>query len=243
MNGFGTVCKRELRGYFATPVAYVFLVIFLFFSGYLTFKRGFFEIGQADMWLFFSNLPLLFVFMVPSTAMRMWSEERRSGSIELLMSLPITVTQAVLGKFVAAWLFIGIALILTFPMPVTVCYLGEPDIGLIITGYLGSFLMAGGFLAIGCFFSALTKSQVISFILAVAACGVLVYAGRSTTLDYLSAFLPVGMLKAVESMSLETHFDSIQRGVLEFKDLSYFALLIVGWMSGCCVVLDERKTS
>ena len=195
------------------------------------------------MWLFFSNLPLLFVFMVPSTAMRMWSEERRSGSIELLMSLPITVTQAVLGKFVAAWLFIGIALILTFPMPVTVCYLGDPDIGLIITGYLGSFLMAGGFFAIGCFFSALTKSQVISFILAVAACGVLVYAGRSTTLDYLSAFLPVGMLKAAESMSLETHFDSIQRGVLEFKDLSYFALLIVGWMSGCCLVLDERKTS
>lgn len=243
MNGFGTVCKRELRGYFATPVAYVFLVIFLFFSGYLTFKRGFFEIGQADMWLFFSNLPLLFVFMVPSTAMRMWSEERRSGSIELLMSLPITVTQAVLGKFVAAWLFIGIALILTFPMPVTVCYLGDPDIGLIITGYLGSFLMAGGFLAIGCFFSALTKSQVISFILAVVACGVLVYAGRSTTLDYLSALLPVGMLKAVESMSLETHFDSIARGVLEFKDLSYFALLIVGWIIGCCVVLDERKTS
>lgn len=153
MNGFWTVCKRELKGYFATPVAYVFLVIFLFFSGYLTFKRGFFEAGQADMWLFFSNLPLLFVFMVPSTAMRLWSEERRSGSIELLMSLPITVSQAVLGKFVAAWLFIGIALILTFPMPITVCYLGDPDIGLIITGYIGSFLMAGGFLAIGCFFS------------------------------------------------------------------------------------------
>jgi ABC-2 type transport system permease protein len=243
MNGFWTVCKRELKGYFATPVAYVFLVIFLFFSGYLTFKRGFFEVGQADMWLFFTNLPLLFVFMVPSAAMRLWSEERRSGSIELLMSLPITVTQAVLGKFVAAWLFIGIALILTFPMPITVCYLGDPDIGLIITGYVGSFLMAGGFLAIGCFFSALTKSQVISFILAVVACAVLVYAGMPTTLDYLSAFLPVGMLEAVESASLQTHFESIQRGVLEFKDLSYFVLLIVGWIAGCCIVLDERKAS
>jgi len=243
MNGFWAVCKRELRGYFATPVAYVFLVIFLFFSGYLTFKRGFYETGQADMYLFFSNFPLLFVFMVPSTAMRLWSEERRSGSIELLISLPITVTQAVLGKFVAAWLFIGIALVLTFPMPLTVCYLGEPDIGLMLTGYLGSFLMAGGFLAIGCFFSALTKSQVISFILSVVACAVLVYAGMSTTLDYLSTILPAGMLESIESMSLLTHFESIQRGMLEFKDLSYFVLLIVGWIAGCCIVLDERKAS
>lgn len=243
MNGFWAVCKRELKGYFATPVAYVFLVIFLFFSGYLTFKRGFYEAGQADMYLFFSNLPLLFVFMVPSAAMRLWSEERRSGSIELLMSLPITVTQAVLGKFVAAWFFLGIALVLTFPMPITVCYLGDPDIGLIITGYLGGFLMAGAFLAIGCFFSALSKSQVISFILAVVACAVLVYAGMPTTLDYLSVYLPGGMLEAIESMSLQTHFESIQRGVLELKDLSYFVLLIVGWIIGCCVVLEERKAS
>ena len=193
--------------------------------------------------LFFQNLPLLFVFMVPSAAMRLWSEERRSGSIELLMSLPITVTQAVLGKFVAAWLFIGIALLLTFPMPMTVCHLGSPDIGLIITGYLGSFLVAGGFLAIGCFFSALSKSQVISFILSVVACSILVYAGMPTTLNYLSTFLPGGMLDAVESISLQTHFESIQRGVIEFKDLSYFVLLIVGWVIGCCLVLEERKAS
>ncbi|HUW20248.1 MAG TPA: ABC transporter permease [Sedimentisphaerales bacterium] len=243
MNGFWAVCKRELKGYFATPVAYVFLVIFLFFSGYLTFRRGFFEVGQADMYLFFSNLPLLFVFMVPSTAMRLWSEERRSGSIELLMSLPITVTQAVLGKFVAAWFFIGIALLLTFPMPLTVYYLGHPDIGLIITGYLGSFLMAGSFLAIGCFFSALAKSQVISFILAVVACAVLVYAGMPTTVNYLSTFLPAGILEAVENMGLQTHFESIQRGVLEFKDLSYFVLLIIGWVAGCSIILDERKAA
>jgi ABC-2 type transport system permease protein len=243
MNGFWSVCKRELKGYFATPVAYVFLVIFLFFSGYLTFKGGFYEMGQADMNLFFSNLPLLFVFMVPSAAMRLWSEERRSGSIELLMSLPITVTQAVLGKFVAAWLFLGIALVLTFPMPITVCYLGNPDIGLIITGYLGSFLMAGGFLAVGCFFSALTKSQVISFILAVVACAVLVYAGMPTTLNYLSAYVPGPMLEAIENVSLQAHFESIQRGVLEFRDLSYFVLLIVGWVAGCCIVLEERKAS
>jgi ABC-2 type transport system permease protein len=243
MRGFWTVCKRELKGYFSTPVAYVFLVIFLFFSGYLTFRAGFFEIGQADMYLFFRHLPLLFVFMVPSTAMRLWSEERRSGSIELLMTLPVTFTQTVLGKFVSAWLFIGIALLLTFPMPLTVCYLGDPDIGLIITGYVGSFLTAGGFLAIGCFFSALTKSQVISFILAVVACSIFVYAGMSTTLRYLSQFMPIGMLEAIESMSLQTHFESIQKGVLEFKDLSYFVLLIVGWVAACCIVLEERKAS
>jgi ABC-2 type transport system permease protein len=241
MKGFWTVCKRELKSYFATPVAYVFLVIFLFFSGYLTFKRGFYEIGQADMYLFFLNLPLLFVFMVPSVAMRLWAEERKTGSIELLATLPITITQAVLGKFVAAWLFIGIALLLTFPMPMTVAYLGSPDVGLIATGYLSSFLVAGSFLAIGCFFSALTKSQVISFILSVVACAVLVYSGMSTTLNYLSMFLPAGLLDAVESFSLQTHFESLQRGVLEFKDLSYFVLLIAGWMIGCSIVLDERK--
>ena len=179
--------------------------------------------------------------MIPSVAMRLWSEERRSGSIELLMSLPITVTQAVLGKFVAAWIFIGIALLLTFPMPITVCYLGNPDIGLIITGYIGSFLMAGGFLAIGCFFSAVSKNQVISFILAVVACAVLVSVGMPTTLNYLSGFLPIGLLDVVESMSFQTHFESIQMGMLEFKDLSYFVLLIVGWIVGCCIILDERK--
>ena len=154
MKGFSAVFKRELRGYFATPVAYVFLVIFLFFSGYLTFKNGFYELRQADMRAFFVNLPLLFIFMVPSTAMRLWSEERKTGSIELLLTLPITVTQAVLGKFFAAWCFLAIALLLTFPVPVTVCYLGDPDIGLIIAGYIGILLLAGGYFAIGSFFSA-----------------------------------------------------------------------------------------
>src|SRR4030042_1930665 len=135
MNSFLAVFKRELKSYFTTPLAYVFLVIFLFFSGYLTFKEGFYEMRQADMRTFFMNLPLLFIFMVPSAAMRLWAEERRGGTIELLFSLPITITQAVLGKFFAAWLFLAIALVLTFPMVITVCYLGNPDIGLIITGY------------------------------------------------------------------------------------------------------------
>ena len=243
MHSFWAVFKRELKSYFTTPIAYVFLVIFLFFSGYLTFKQGFFEMRQADMRAFFMNLPLLFVFMVPSAAMRLWAEERRVGSIELLFTLPITVTQAVLGKFFAAWLFLAIALALTFPMPITVCYLGDPDIGLIITGYLGSFLMAGGFLAIGCFFSVVSKNQVISFVLSVVACAVLVFAGRPTTLNYLSTFFPAGLVSAVETMSFQTHFESLQKGVLEFKDISYFVLLIVGWIAASTIVLDERKAS
>ncbi len=241
MNSFLAVFKRELKSYFTTPLAYVFLVIFLFFSAYLTFKQGFYEMGQADMRTFFMNLPLLFVFMVPSAAMRLWAEERKVGSIELLFTLPITITQAVLGKFFAAWLFLVIALALTFPMVITVCYLGDPDVGLIITGYIGSVLMAGGFLAIGCFFSAVSKNQVISFVLSVVACAVLVFAGMPTTLNYVSTFLPAGLVSVIESMSFQTHFESIQRGVLKFGDLSYFVLLIAGWIIACSIVLDERK--
>jgi ABC-2 type transport system permease protein len=243
MNSFKAVFKRELKSYFATPLAYVFLVIFLFFAGYLTFKQGFYEMRQADMRTFFMNLPLLFVFMVPAVAMRLWAEERKVGSIELLFTLPITIRQAVLGKFFAAWLFIAIALTLTFPMVITVCYLGDPDAGLIVTGYIGSLLMAGGFLAIGCFFSAVSKNQVISFVLAVVVCAVLVYAGMPTTMNYLSTFMPAGLVSAIEGMSFQGHFESIQKGVLEFKDLAYFVLIIAGWIAACTIVLDERKAT
>ncbi len=243
MNGFRAVFKRELKGYFATPVAYVFLVIFLFAAGYRTFQQGFFEMRQADMRKFFESLPLLFVIMVPATAMRLWAEERKTGSVELLFTLPITVSQAVIGKFLAAWTFLAIALGLTFPVPLTVCYLGDPDIGLIITGYIGSLLMAGGFLAIGSFFSALSKNQVISFTLAVLACAILMLSGMPTTLNYLAGTLPAGMLSVVESLSFQTHFDSILKGVIQFKDIAYFVILIVGWISACSIILNERKAS
>lgn len=244
MNSFWAVFKRELKSYFATPLAYVFLVIFLFFAGYMTFNlQKFFEMRQADMQPFFANLPWLLMFMVPATAMRLWAEERKVGSVELLFTLPITITQAILGKFLAAWAFLGIALALTFPMVLTVAYLGDPDGGLIAAGYIGSFLMAGAFLAIGCFFSAVSKNQVIAFVLAVVACAVLVFAGLPSTSNYLSMFLPAGLVSAVESMSLQEHFHSLQQGVVRFKDLAYFAVLIVGWVAACTVVLDERKAS
>lgn len=243
MNSFIAVFKRELKGYFITPLAYVFLVIFLFAAGYLPFKNNFFEVEQADLTAFFNNLPMLFVFMVPATAMRLWAEERKVGSIELLFTLPITVAQAVIGKFLAAWLFLGIALALTFPMVLTVCYLGDPDMGLIFTGYLASFLMAGGFLAVGCFFSALSKNQVISFVLSVVACAVLVFCGMPTTMNYLSSFMPTSMAMAVSAFSFQTHFESLLRGVIQFKDISYFIILIIGWIFACGIILDERKAS
>jgi ABC-2 type transport system permease protein len=241
MQGFRAVFKREFKSYFTTPLAYVFLVVFLFFSGYLTFKEGFFEARQADMSAFFVNMPLLFVFLVPAAAMRLWAEERKTGSIELLFTLPITVRQAVLGKFFAAWVFLIVAMALTFPMAITVCYLGKPDIGLILTGYLASILMAGGFLAVGCFFSAITNNQVVSFVLSVVACAILVFAGMPTTMNYLASFLPAGLVEAISTMSFQEHFDSMQRGVLEFKDVSYFVILIAGWIAACGVVLDERR--
>jgi len=209
----------------------------------MPFSQGFFEMRQADLRLFFMNIPLLFVFMVPCTAMRLWSEERKSGTIELLFTLPVTITQAVLGKFFAAWIFLIIGLILTIPVPVSVAYLGSPDVGVIIAGYAGSVLLAGSFLAVGCFFSAVSKNQVISFILAVTACAVLIYAGMPTTLNYLSSALPAGIVNAFENMSIQLHFESMQKGVLWFGDAAFFATLIIGWIAGCIVILKERKAA
>ncbi len=243
MNSFLAVFKRELKSYFTTPLAYVFLVIFLFFAGYMTFKNGFYEARQADLSPFFMNLPIMLMLMVPATAMRLWAEERKVGSIELLFTLPVTILQAVLGKFFAAWIFLGIALALTFPIVITVAYLGDPDPGLIATGYIGGFLMAGGFLAIGGFFSALSKNQVIAFVLSVVACGILVFAGMPTTMNYLSSFLPAGLVAAIEHMSFQDHFESMQKGILQFSDLAYFVILIAGWIAACTIVLDERKAS
>ncbi|MBE0537041.1 MAG: ABC transporter permease subunit [Phycisphaerae bacterium] len=243
MNGFWAVYKRELKGYFATPVAYVFLVIFLFIAGWWTFRDGFYEFRQADMTIFFRTLPWFLAFMGPAAAMRLWAEERKTGSIELLFTLPITVSQAVIGKFLAAWTFLAIALVLTFPIPVTVAYLGDPDAGLIIAGYVGSLLVAGMFLAIGSFFSALSKNQVISVILACVTCLALMLAGLPTTLNYLSAALPAGLLGVAESLFVQTQFESMVKGMVAFSNIAYFLILITGWVAACSVILNERKAS
>jgi ABC-2 type transport system permease protein len=243
MNSFIAVFKRELKSYFTTPLAYVFLVIFLFASGFAVFKQGFFQARQADMSRFFTNMPFFFVFIVSATAMRLWAEERKIGSIELLFTLPITIGQAVVGKFLAAWIFLTIALALTFPMVLTVVYLGDPDMGAIITGYLGCWLLAGAFLAVGCFFSALSKNQVISFVLATVACGILYILGLPSTMKYLSSWMPMGLVQAIEAMSIQIRFESMQRGLLKFGDIAYFVLLILGWTTACTVILDERKAS
>jgi len=243
MTGFLSVFKRELRGYFSTPLAYVFLVIFLFFSSFLTFQRGFFETRQASMQVFFSNMPLLFIFLVPALAMRLWAEEWRTNSIELLLTLPITTTQAVLGKYFAALSVVALAMALTAPMVGTVCYLGDPDPGPIVAGYLGSLLMAAAYLGIGSFFSGLTRSQVIAFVLAVVACAAFLSAGSPTVMAYLSRFLPKGLVGAAESLSIQSRFESIQRGVLQVRDVGFFVLLSAGALWANVVVLEERRTA
>jgi ABC-2 type transport system permease protein len=243
MNAFKAVFKRELKSYFATPIAYVFLVVFLFFAGYWPFRQGFFEMRQADLQLFFSKLPLFLGVMAACVAMRLWSEERKSGSIELLLSLPVTVPKAVLGKFFAAWLFMLIALLMTITMPLTCAYLGSPDVGSMAAGYVGALLMAGAFLAVGCFFSAVTKNQVISFILSVAVLAILVYASMPTTLNYLSGFLPGSIVLLAESMSVLSHFEPMQKGLIQLNDMVYFILMIAGWLIACIIVLDYRKAA
>jgi ABC-2 type transport system permease protein len=238
-----SVLKREVKGYFTTPVAYVFLVIFLFFSSFLTFQNGFYEARQATLVAFFTNLPRLFLFLVPAIAMRLWAEERRTNSIELLLTLPITVTQAVLGKFLAAWAVLGIALALTFPLVITVAWLGAPDAGPIATGYLASLLLAGVYLAIGSFFSALTRNQVVAFILAVVACGVFLFAGSPRALNYVSGALPMPLVGAMSALSFQSQFESLLRGVLGVGNLLFFVVLIAGSLWANVVVLEERRAA
>jgi ABC-2 type transport system permease protein len=242
MSAITTVGKRELRSYFATPVAYVFIVIFLVLSSAFTFYLGnFYERGQADLLPFFSFLPWLYLFLVPAVSMRLWSEERKSGTIELLLTLPITMWQAVSGKFLAAWVFIGIALALTFPLWITVNYLGDPDNGVIFASYLGAWLMSGAFLAIGSCISAATRNQVVAFILTVVVCFLLVMAGFPLVLDAFRSWAPQGLVDAIASLSFLTHFASISKGVVDLRDLLYFLLMIGFWLYASAIVIDLKK--
>jgi ABC-2 type transport system permease protein len=242
MSGTLTIFKRELRSYFSTPVAYVFIVIFLLLSGAFTFYLGnFYERGQADLQPFFTFHPWLYLFLVPAVSMRLWSEERKSGTIELLLTLPLTMWQAVVGKFLAAWAFIAIALVLTFPIWITVNYLGDPDNGVIVAGYIGSLLMAGAFLAIGSCLSAATRNQVVAFILTVVICFVLLLAGFPMVLDFFRSWAPQGLVDAVAGLSFLTHFASIGKGVLDLRDIIYFVLMIGVWLYASAVVIDLKK--
>ena len=241
MNGVLAVMKRELRSYFATPLAYVFIVIFLAMSSAFTFFLGnFYERGQADLSSFFTFHPWLFLFLVPALSMRLWAEERKSGSIELLMTLPIEVWQAVVGKFLAAWAFTGLAIALTFPIWLTVNYLGSPDNGVILAAYVGSFFMAGGFLAVGACISATTKNQVIAFILSVVVCFLLLLAGFDLVLDWFS-WAPQPLVDAVASLSFLTHFTNSSKGVIDLRDVVYFGLLIATCLYANTIVLHLKK--
>ena len=242
MNGMLAIMRRELRSYFLTPVAYVFIVIFLVLTSTFTFYLGgFYERSQADLAPFFNFHPWLYLFLVPALSMRLWAEERKSGSIELLMTLPVEVWQAVMGKFLAAWAFTGLALVLTFPIWITVNYLGDPDNGAVVAAYIGSLLMAGGFLAVGSCISATTKNQVIAFILAVVACFLLLLAGFPLVLDMFSAWAPQILVDAIASLSFLTHFSSISKGVIDLRDLVYFALLIGVMLYANAIVLQVKK--
>lgn len=242
MSAVNVIMKRELASYFSTPVAYIFIIIFLMLSGVFTFYLGqFFERGQADLSAFFNFIPWLYLVLVPAVAMRLWSEERRSGTIELLMTLPLGTMQIVIGKFLAAWLFIGLALVLTFPVWVTVNYLGEPDNGVILAGYLGAWLMSGGFLAIGSCLSAATKNQIVAFILTLVVCFVLVVAGFPIVQDVFSSWAPLWLVDGVSNLSFLTHFNAISRGVIDLRDLVYFAVLIGAFLYATALIVDMKK--
>jgi len=235
------VAGRELAGYFSTPVATVFIVIFLILSGALTFTLGnFFARGQADLIPFFSFVPWLFLFLVPALTMRLWAEERRLGTIELLLTLPLPPWAAVVGKFLAAWASCAIALALTFPLWITVNALGEPDNGVILTGYIGCLLVAGAYLAIGAALSAATRNQVIAFVLAVAVCFVFAVAGSPIVTEFLSARIPA-LAEAARALSVADRFNGFTRGVIALSDIVFFASLIGFFLFLNAVVLDHRK--
>ena len=236
------IFRRELAGYFSTPIAYVFIVIFVFLSGIFTFYLGnFFARGQADLLPFFNFHPWLYLFLIPALAMRLWAEERRSGTVELLLTLPVTALQAVLGKFLAAWVFTAIALALTFPMWWSVNFLGDPDNGVIAASYLGSLLMAGAFLAIGSSISALTKNQVIAFVLSAVVCLMFVLSGFPLVLDFFSAWAPEFIVETISSFSFLTHFNAIGKGVIYLNDVIYFLSLMAFWLFANVILIELKK--
>lgn len=244
MSATLTIFKREFASFFATPVAYIFILIFLVMSGVFTFLfGGFYERGQADLLSFFDFHPWLYLFLVPAIAMRAWSEERKTGSIELLMTLPITTMQIMLGKFFAAWAILGLCLVLTFPLWLTVNYLGGPDNGIIIAAYLGSWLMSGAFLAIGICMSATTRNQVIAFILAIVICFVFVLAGSPVIISMFQSWAPNMLIDAIAALSFLTHFQNIAKGVITLNDVMFYFVSIAAWLYAGYVIIEQKKAN
>jgi len=231
LKNITTIAKRELGSYFASPVAYVFIVIFLLLTGFFTFMiGGFFERGEASLISFFLWHPWLYLFLVPAVGMRLWAEEQRLGTMELLFTMPITTWQAIIGKFLASWAFLGLALVLTFPVVMSVRYLGSPDMGVIFCGYVGSFMLAGAYLAITCMTSSMTRNQVISFIMSVVICLFLILAGWPPVTNLLTRVFPSASwaVETVASFSVMTHFEGFQKGVLDLRDIVFF-LAVAGF--------------
>ncbi len=244
MRNIWIIAKRELGAYFGTPLAYVFLVIFVAMTGAFAFYIGnFFERGQADLQAFFAYHTWLYLLLVPAVAMRLWAEEKKSGTIELLMTLPVTTWEAILGKFLAAWAFIGVALLLTIPMWVTVNYLGKPDNGVIFASYIGSLLMAGAFLAIGSCISALTRNQVIAFIVAATICFLFVMAGSDMVLNLFRGWAPAFLTQAIASLSFLNHFDQIAKGVIGLPSLVFYLSLIAFFLFANMIIVENRKSA
>lgn len=242
MNGLTSVFRRELAGYFHTPTAYVFLAIFLFATGAFGFHIGrFFDTGVADLAPFFVFHPWLMMIFLPAVAMRLWSEEIRSGSLELLLTLPAPLWASVLGKFLAAWCVAGVGLLLTLPLWITVNVLGDPDNGATFVAYLGSFLMAGGYLAIGGAASAMTGNQVIAFVTGVFIAFMFTAAGMPIVVETVSGFAPAAVVEAIAGFSPLERFESLRRGVVELRDLVYFTSLITAWLGVTWLLITHRR--
>jgi gliding motility-associated transport system permease protein len=236
------VFKRELKSYFATPLAAIFIILFLVLSGIFTFFLGdFFSWGQADLQPFFAFHPWLYLFFIPAISMRLWAEERKSGTIEVLLTLPFSITQVVFGKFLAAWIFTGLALALTFPMWLTVSYLGQPDHGVILASYIGSFLMAGAFIAIGSCFSAFTKNQVIAFVIGASISFTFVAIGSPLFLNFLGEWTPKIITDTFSGFSFLSHFNDITKGVIDLRDLVFFGSVIIVFLYINVFVVDHKK--
>ena len=237
------IYRREMRSYFSTPIAYVFLVIFLLLTGVFTFYvGGFFQRGQADLEPFFSWHPWLYLFLAPALGMRLWAEERKTGTFELLLTLPVSMTDAVLGKFLAAWTMIGISLTLTFPMWATVNVLGDPDNGVIFLSYLGSLLMAGAYLAVSACVSAATRNQVIAFVVAVSLCFAFLLLGFPLILDFFRPWMPESLISILATLGFLQHFQSIIRGVLDLRDILYFVSFMALWLYAGAWIVDHRRS-